>query len=116
MHNCILLEVYCTNRNLNTQSGTSKCYCSDQVPGYGCLHMHCPYISFTSCENSLCYVNDKSVAQEIVSLGGEMVSYPSSTTEEISMWRDIAIKKINEAYNEYMKEKEKTTRMKTGDG
>ena len=109
MHSCVLLEVYCRKEKLNNHLECTDCRCLERSPGYDCLYKHCPYVAFTSCENSLCYVNDKSIAQEIISFGGEMASHPLSVAEGITLWRDISIKKINEAYNEYMN-------TNTGDG
>ena len=48
------------------------------------------------------YYNN-TIAEEIVSLGGEMVPDSCEEAQAQLLWKEIAVKKINEAYEEYMK-------------
>ena len=98
----ILLEVYCTKQMGNNIKMELPKYCkSVGKPHYYCLSEKCPYVSFTSHENSLCYINELSEAEEVISFGGDMEINNISKQEAISIWKDIAIKKINEAYEKY---------------
>lgn len=98
----ILLEVYC-HKNMEQEI---PCFCESNgiIPGYYCVLNHCTHMSFTSHENALCYINEKSIAEEIISFGGEMVSESLNECECVKLWKTISIRKINEAYDEYMKQ------------
>ena len=96
MHNHILLEVYCTkeyDENIN-KAAPEFCKSSERIPGYDCLLNACPFATFTSCENALCYIDNKSQATKIISLGDE-------SGENLSLWEQICSEKIKEAYSEY---------------
>ncbi len=96
MLNHILLEVYCT-KNYDENIGKDKpefCCSNDLKPKYECLFNKCPFLAFTSHENALCYVNEKSEAEKIFALDEE---------KNLELWKEISLKKINEAYNDYTK-------------
>jgi len=99
MFNHILLEVYCTkNYDENIGKDTPEFCCSNELtPRYDCLFNKCLFVSFTSHENALCYVNEKSEAEKIIVLSEE---------DNLQLWKEISIKKINEAYDCYMKANE----------
>ena len=98
----ILLEVYC-HKDVG-QEIPSFCESHGIIPGYYCILNHCMHMSFTSHENALCYINEKSTAEEIITLGGEMTPESVNECESIELWRTISVCKINEAYDEYMKQ------------
>lgn len=58
--------------------------------------------TFTSHENALCFINDKSEAGKIISLGGEMIPKNQRDEDVKDLWQKIAIDKMNEAYQVYM--------------
>lgn len=60
-------------------------------------------MSFTSHENALCYINEKSIAEKIIALGGEMIPEYINEYVSLELWKTISIHKINEAYDKYMK-------------
>ena len=103
MFNQILLEVYCSKGQEDT---SVECPCAQTngecLPTYQCLLNNCRFASFTSHENALCYINDASQADKIMSFGGEML--PEGADEKLakSLWRKIACDKIEEAYALYM--------------
>lgn len=101
MFNHILLEVYC----LRDENEKIPLFCESDCmnPGYYCLCNHCVHMAYTSHENALCYVNEKSVAEEIIALGGDMMPESLKECDCAEKWKEIAIGKVNEAYEEYMK-------------
>ena len=100
MFNHILLEVHCHKES----NDDSVSCCGEKTPTYRCLLDKCPYLSFTSHENAMCYIGDSSEAETIISLGGEMLSESCDEEKARLLWRCISEKKIEEAYNEYMNE------------
>ena len=101
MVNHVLLEVFCL-KNIDEHSNKPLpdfCKCPG-APKYECLFYNCPYMSFTSCENSLCYINEKSEPEEIVSLSEESVN-----SENLDLWKNLSIDAINNTYKKYMIEK-----------
>lgn len=111
----ILLEVYCGKKdNLLLGKEPFACVSEDCVPIYECLINKCPYVSFTTHENALCYVNDRSEANDLISLGGEMLPNYVDKQAAIRLWKKISQNKILEAYEQYMSSINRTN--KTGDG
>ena len=103
MYNHILLEVYCTKEheeNIN-KAAPEFCKSSERIPNYYCLLNTCPFASFTSHENALCYIDNKSQASKIISLGNE-------SGENLSLWEQICSEKIKEAHKEYNNKTTKT--------
>lgn len=100
MINHILLEVYCERAD----DRSIQCPLDVCAPQYACVQNKCPCLVFTSSENALCYVNEKSETDIIISLGGEMV--PENVEEDMALplWKEISRKKALEAYEEYMKQ------------
>ena len=99
MHNHILLEMYClkdTDEN-KTKEKPKFCVSNNYKPQYNCIFYNCPFVSFTSCENTLCYVNQCSEVETSISLGGD-----NYTTKQISLWEQISQKKIDEAFEEFL--------------
>lgn len=99
MFNHILLEVYC-NKNENA----NDCGTESRMPCYNCLINKCPYVSFTSHENAICYINEHSEASEIIALGGDMLPHNVDKQLATQRWEQISRSKIQQAYEEYMKE------------
>lgn len=98
MLNHILLEVYCTKNCDENIAKEKPIFCSGEfVARYNCLLNKCPFFAFTSHENALCYINENSEAEEIISLGEE---------DDLLLWKEISKKKIEEAYNCFTKSKD----------
>ena len=52
----------------------------------------------------MCYIGEKSAAEELISFGGEMqTSNNENCSSDIDLWKELAIKKIGEAYREYIR-------------
>ena len=103
MLNHILLELYCL-QDIDTNANADRpqyCQSADNCPSYACLMNGCPYLDFTTCENTLCYINEASEMEEGISLGAEMVK-DGAFDASLKRWRDISLKKILEAYKQYM--------------
>lgn len=98
MFNHVLLEVYCTkNYDENLPKNKPEFCCSDNcTPNYNCLLNKCTSVAFTSHENALCYVNENSETEKIISLGEE---------DNLQLWKGISLKKIDEAYECFMRAK-----------
>lgn len=102
MLNHVLLELYClqdVDTNVN-EDRPQYCQSADNSPSYNCLLNGCPYLDYTTCENTLCYINEASEMEEGISLGGEMVK-DGDFKASLKRWRDISLKKIQDAYNQY---------------
>lgn len=104
MYNHVLLEVFCT-KAINGPDDPIPSFCESNAtnPGYYCLWNKCLYMTFTSCENTFCYVGEDSTAVNDVGFGGDML--PQKTDEDekvlIEYWKEICLRKINEAFTEY---------------
>lgn len=110
MVNHILIELFC-RRNYDANSPIEIppfCKSDDCSPKYKCLLNKCPYLDFTSHENALCYINENSETEEIITLGGEMLFDESNDSEkERLLWKQISLQKIEEAYQIYMEKLKK---------
>lgn len=95
MFNHILLEVFCSKEYDENLCKAELTFCRSEahVPQYACLANDCPYVTFTSHENALCFVNDQSEAEELISLGGEMIPENQSDADVKDLWRKIATDK-----------------------
>ena len=109
----VLLEIYCT-LCLSDDSVEKELTCrtNKHTPSFECLSTQCPYVTFTSCENSFCYIGKQSQVEAMISFGGEMQKGNDARNlhSSIELWKEIATKKIDEAYDEYMEVN------RTGDG
>ena len=118
----ILLEVYCKKNHEKgiCEDSTPLCESKNNIPQYSCLLNKCPFVMFTSHENALCYINQNSEAEEIISLGGEMCDAVDESSAKL-LWEEIAKQKIDEAYTTYMSKVQSpsnqgTVRRNTWDG
>ena len=105
MINHILLEVFCLkNTDYNVEKALPE-YCSEpDCPSYDCLRRKCPFLDFTSCENTLCYINEKSEMEEGVLFGGDM-EIDGDNTYNIERWKRISTDSVLSSYEEYIREK-----------
>lgn len=103
MLNHVLLELFClkeTDENVN-KNRPSYCNSADNNPSYACLKYDCPYLAFTSCENTLCYINELSEMEDGILFGGEMVK-DGNIDVLLKRWKEISLEKIQDAYSQYM--------------
>ncbi len=103
----ILLEVFCLkNTDHNAEKALPE-YCSE--PGclsFDCLRRKCPFVDFTGCENTLCYINEKSEMEEGILFGGDM-EIDGDNTDNIERWKRISTNAVLSSYEEYMRAKAK---------
>ena len=80
-------------------------FCVEQdSPSYECLRRNCPFLDFTSCENTLCYINEKAEMEEGVLFGGDMET-DGDNTRNLECWKRISVDAINTSYETYMRQK-----------
>ena len=105
MINHVLLEVFCRkNWEKNAEAPYPEfCRNEGKYASYHCLFNRCPYLDFTSCADALCYIGPESDMMKGIVFGGEMEEGDSDVGVE--QWREIAIAKIQEAYDRYMEMK-----------
>lgn len=106
----ILLETYC-GYNYNNDKARIPIYCKNGVdnPGYHCFEHDCPFKSYTVCPHEISYTNqfgEVNDGNSYIGFGGEMESINDDELVKdklLKIWENICKKKIDEAYNEYMK-------------
>lgn len=107
----LLMEVYC---DCNKKNSDKPKFCLNGInrPGPHCFENNCKFLSYTECENEIAYVGQKSIVESwehCVGFGGEMEPDSNSNSNDdqergvlINKWKEICIKKISEAFDEYM--------------
>ena len=105
MLNHVLLEVVClknTDQHAN-EPLPAGCKTRGAYANYDCLCTRCKYLDFTSCEDTLCYIGSQSDMEHGILYGGDMEE--GNPNVGAAQWREIAIAKINEAYDAFMEKK-----------
>lgn len=109
----LLLEVYCDCNSNNGDTEPNFCANGAGWPGSHCFENNCRFLSYTNCSNEIAYAGDTGVVEKLehfIGFGGEMLPEPYDENQEkklIDKWRDICILKISEAYEDFMKYKNK---------
>lgn len=110
----LLIELYCSyGWNKNKDISIPE-FCKSGIgnPGYNCMQYNCPFKSFTYADNEICYagkLGEVPSSKSWIGFGGDMESQNYDEDENkklLSLWEVICRKKINEAYEEFMKLKE----------
>jgi hypothetical protein len=105
----LLLEVYCCYDFSEERTSEIPKYCRYGInnPGYHCFSNDCPFKGFAECPNELAFVGEFGEVKDeesFVGFGGEMDSDDDKEKELLlNLWSKISKKKIDEAYEEYMK-------------
>lgn len=107
----LLLEVNCSYGWFGEANCNIPDFCKKGVkrPGYHCLENDCPFRTFTYADNEICYAGELGEVpsdEHWIGFGGEMDSHDNderSKKELVSLWETICIKKVQEAYEEFMK-------------
>lgn len=107
----LLLEVYCSYKWNEEECTHVPEFCKKGVknPGYHCLENECHFTTFTYADNEICYAGESGEVpsdEAWIGFGGDMESQDYNENENkelISKWEDICRKKINEAYEEFMR-------------
>jgi len=93
--NFVFLETYCKKHFSENESKELPHFCAGNcIPGYTCIQNNCPYLDFTSAENAFAYIGKDSSSKEEILLGEDA---------DLQLWETICRKKINEAWEEYIK-------------
>ncbi len=119
----VLLEVYCGYEYREDKNAKEPHFCKLGVnnPGYHCFANECIFKSYTQCSNEFAYVSEHGEVMDetcYVGFGGEMESVSDSEfvrKKQLKLWENICKKKINEAYDEYMVEKNKKSKKTDGE-
>ena len=101
MYNHIMLEVHCAKgwEEKHDNEKEFSCLNLSCVPTYDCLVNKCPFATFTTYENALCYVNKNSICEKSVAWVEEDFENNESLRQ---LWQNIAIQKIEEAKIEFL--------------
>ena len=93
--NFVFLEAYCKKHFAENASKPLPDFCPGNcVPEYRCFLHQCPYLDFTSAENAFAYIGEDSSSKEEILL---------SSGADLALWEKICRRKINEAWEEYIR-------------
>lgn len=98
--NHIFLEVYCLCNTDENRRKVRPEYCpgkekEEPIPGYQCLFHDCPFLDFTSCENTACFINEHSEMDYGIIFDSELEQ------EKLGLLKQIVKRKIDEADDEF---------------
>ncbi|WP_084159724.1 hypothetical protein [Paenibacillus ehimensis] len=105
----VILEVFCGYSDENQNEIPSFCKRNVGNPGYHCLENKCKYVAYTYAPNEIAYSDDDGEVpngESWLGFGGEMEPHNADENrinELKNLWKETCIKKIHEAYDEYMK-------------
>ena len=103
----LLIECFC---NYDYKNKKTKCFTGNKI-GIECLEHNCKHFLYTKCPNEIAYTNENWVVEketDFIGFGNEMEEnciYDKNIL--IKKWTEICREKINEAYEEYMNNKDK---------
>lgn len=111
----VLLEVYCSFDYRGDKKAKEPEFCKYGVnnPGYHCFENHCSFKNYTKCPNEFSYAGELGEVRDggsYIGFGGEMEPDDNDEAKRrklIKLWERICIKKIDEAYEEYLFKKNK---------
>lgn len=112
----LILEVYCDCQLENGDKLPYYCLNGINNPGSHCFENACKFLSYTDCPHEIAYSGELGIvesSENFIGFGGEMEPESNDISERnvlLSKWNDICVKKISEAYDEYMQFKIKTKR------
>ncbi|HOV28358.1 MAG TPA: hypothetical protein PK566_18635 [Pseudobacteroides sp.] len=102
----LLLEVYCDCEDDIDEP--SFCHRGSNFPGIHCFENNCKFLSYTYCPNEISYSSELGLIESMkdcIGYGGDMLPKPYDEETQknlVEKWKQICIRKISEAYNEYM--------------
>jgi hypothetical protein len=112
----VLLELYCSYKwdEKDSRSQIPE-FCTKGIrnPGYHCFENNCKFKAFTYADNEICYagsIGEVDGKDGCIGFGGDMEpqDYCKEKTKELkTLWESICKKKVQEAYEEFMKLKDK---------
>ena len=95
----LIIEGFCDgNEKLNIYP------CNGELR-FGIHCFKCPKFSYTYCPNEIALSNSEGVVEEYIGFGGIMEPLEVERRDEyIEVWNKICKEKIDEAYNEYLRQ------------
>ncbi|MBU7315019.1 hypothetical protein [Paenibacillus oleatilyticus] len=107
----VILEVFCGFSDEDTNQGVPS-FCKRNVgnPGYHCLENACKFVAYTYAPHEIAFSGEDGEVpdgQSWLGFGGEMEPRQADENhiDDLKrLWKQICIKKIHEAYDEYMKQ------------
>jgi hypothetical protein len=110
----VLVELICLfNTGENAQQGQAPpqfCLYGPKKEGFHCLGgdgvRPCPHLGYCEAEHELAYAGDKGEVDrdEWIGFGGDLQVAGIDDQTALALWRKISTQKINEAYDQYMRE------------
>jgi translation elongation factor EF-Ts len=98
-YNHIAFEAYCTKDDELECSLKNKRICVD------CFASNCQYLSYTEAPHEVLISDKDGISLYDIGFGGDMETTEEKREENIKLWEKICKLKINEAYADYIKEK-----------
>lgn len=78
--------------------------CKDTLK-FGIYCFNCPNFSFVSCPNEIALSNEDGIVEDWIGFGGDMEPAEiEKRAEYIALWSEICKEKINEAYDEFIRQ------------
>ena len=114
--NHVLLELWCLKKIDEHAHKPYPPFCTgaadpnypdDREPNFNCLRCKCPFVDFTTCEDTFCYINEKSEMEHGILFGGDMGG--EDDTAGIERWKNMSIDAVERTYQEFMKSKDDGT-------
>lgn len=109
MYTQVILEVYCSfDKEDSTHAIPAFCKYDVKKPGFHCLENNCKHVGFTYAPNEIAYSDHEGevpTSDHWLGFGGDMEPEQADEKklQELKrLWEEICVKKINEAYEEYM--------------
>ncbi|WP_019679399.1 hypothetical protein [Ruminococcus flavefaciens] len=100
-YNHILLEAYCTKNDKDKCKLKKKKICIE------CFAEQCEYLSYTEAPSEIMISDKNGISIFDIGFGGDMETTEAERDNNIHIWENICKTKIEEAYSEYMKQKNK---------
>ena len=105
--NHVLLELWCLKKIDEHAHKPYPAFCTgtaapdypdDREPNFNCLRCKCPFVDFTTCEDTFCYINEKSEMEHGILFDYE--SYP----DKVGRWKQMSVEAVDRTYDELMKD------------
>ncbi|MDO5521425.1 MAG: hypothetical protein Q4G58_13115 [bacterium] len=98
----ILIEGYCEKNRVSKKDNKP---CREYKGEFGPHCVECDWFSWTPAENAFVYTNKNSTvdSDDVIQFGDEMEADDFNSEKYIRLWHKICSKKIDEAYEEFMK-------------
>ncbi|GKS09306.1 hypothetical protein YDYSY3_03060 [Paenibacillus chitinolyticus] len=107
----LVLELYCSQTWSDAKGTAAPSFCKNGIgePGYHCLDNRCTYIASTYAPHEIAYAGEYGEVLDMdtwIGFGGEMIPADADEariSELKKTWEEVCRRKIQEAYEEYLK-------------